>query len=111
MADASLDLDARRKARVGTPKTLKFEGETYELVPSLPIMVGEHLVKGDMLAAFGLLFGDEVAADLAPRMDVDDLTDICTELYGVTLGESPASSASSKKSGGRSRPTSKASTA
>jgi len=105
-----VDLDARRKQRTRAPKTLTVDGETYPLAPALPVMVGELLAKGEILDALTLILGAENAQLLAPGFDIDDLTDLCTEEYGISMGESPASSSSSKPSGARSRPTSKRST-
>ena len=53
---------------------------------------------------------DQTDDILAAGLDEDVMSLIMSDVYGITLGESTASAASSKSTGKRSRPTSDAST-
>lgn len=93
MADL-LNLDARRAEVLHTPKKVQLDGATYELPPELPLVFGEYLAAGQFRAGLALLFGDTAAEVVAPLLSMDDLVAICSELYGISVPESSASSSS-----------------
>lgn len=98
-----LDLDAIHKARreaegddADRPVVI-LGGREYTLPMSPPaaLMVGlGRMQKRNLGGAedmFRALFGDELDRVLAEGLEIEDLQDIFAELYGMDLGESPAS--------------------
>jgi hypothetical protein len=109
-----LDLNARRSARAAAnaePKIVVLDGREYRLVDELPVRVMEHVSEMDLTAALkAMLENPDEWSDLAKTLTLQDVNEIVT-MYGATLGESPASTASSTTTGALSGPTSNASTA
>lgn len=111
----SIDLDARiaaqREAR-GAAQPFTFRGITWTPLPSPPITVLDRLGAGDKLGVLAEVFGKGLLELDPPLMldEIEALTELMSEVYGVTAGESPASTASSPTTGKPSRPTSKRTT-
>jgi hypothetical protein len=111
----TLNLDAKRAARAaarGEPMRMVLSGETFDLVPEMPIEIGELANDNRIGEAFKLMLA-------APEEDWDrlktcrpsfnDILDV-VEFYGNQLGESVKSAESSANTGARSKPTSHDST-
>lgn len=88
-----LNLDARRAEVLHTPKKVQLAGVVYDLPPELPLAIGEYLAQGRFSDAMRLLFGDGTDAVMT-FLTLDDITAICSQLYGIELPESSASSSS-----------------
>lgn len=92
----ALDLKARRAARqekLGPAPSVEWDGATFELPAELPLVFVEKLNDGDISGALRALLGDradEFYAVVQPTLG--DLGEI-SELYGKSLGESSASTA------------------
>lgn len=120
----NIDLNAARRARAeaGIERhTLTIDDEELELPLELPVELIEAVVRaqsGDVAAfqdAMVAVFGEETYGRLrsAHRLSIEDLVfamETAMDLYGVTMGESPASPPSSPSTTAPSRPTSDAST-
>lgn len=112
----SLDLDALRAQRAearGEPKTFRANGTVWTLPDELPLEVGIHMAQGNTLAALEGALGDQWVEFRKGNFSVNDfraLADGMDAIYGVEMGESPASPSSSSSNGSRSRPTSNGST-
>jgi len=112
---ATIDLDARRAARTeadNEPHTATLGGKQYRFKPRMPLEFTDLLSAGRMGEAMQLLLVDPADWQRmrTSQPDEDDLMAIA-ELYGVDLGEAPASAPSSPSTGARSRPTSRRTTA
>lgn len=122
----TIDLNAARAARAEAggleEKTLVVGDDTYPLPSELPVALLEAVIRaqaGDIAAfqdAMVALFGAETYSELVAkhRLSVEDLVfaiEAVVDDYGVTLGESPASAASSGTTTPPSRPTSGGTTA
>lgn len=85
------DMDAARAARAeerGDNPGVKLGGVDYELVPELPIEVGELFNTGRMRAGVAQLLVDEDQLDdfMANRLSIQDLSELVEHTYGVNLG-------------------------
>lgn len=106
---------AERAARRGSPMmvVLGEPPQSFELVPEVPLAVGELAAKADIAGAMRLLLRNP---DVDwPRLSelglsMEDVNEV-VNFYGANLGESSASSSSSTNTGTPSRPISNASTA
>lgn len=130
-AAPGIDLDAARAARReanGVAPSVRFNGETYELPVEVPFETTKLMIAvsaetdavriNEMVdGVLGALLGEEgyrkfLASSPAPTLqDVIALIYGLTIEYGVTLGESRASTESSPSSGARPRRTSRRPTA
>lgn len=117
----TINLDAARAARaeaLSEPHTVILGGERFELparMPAIALEISGRALRGDVdavLELFRLLLGEQHRRflELADDLDLAELGERMGELYGVTLGESQASGASSANDGSRLRPTSPATT-
>jgi hypothetical protein len=111
---ATIDLDARRAARAehaNAPHEATLGGRVYRFKPRMPLEFTDLLSAGRMGEAMALLLvdPDDWQAMRAAVPDEDDLMAIA-ELYGVDLGEAPASAPSSRRTGPTSKRTSKRTT-
>lgn len=93
----AVDLRARRAARqekLGPPPEIAWDGTVFPLPIELPLTFTEALNDGDISGALRVLLGDRAQEffDLV-NPTLGDLTEI-SELYGRSLGESSASTAS-----------------
>lgn len=110
-----LDLNAKRAERAAKraePFTVDLNGEGFELVPELPLALGDPEKFADLQAVVRLILANpdtDFDRFLAAGPTVDDVVEIAS-FYGVTLGESLASMQSSASTGAPSKPTSNAST-
>lgn len=108
MSARHLDLDARRAARwegAGEVPQVVLGGETFDLPVEMPLVFLEALGEMDVGRAVRALVGEEhVERFLGTGPTVEDLLEL-RELYGIDMGESQASSASSTNGGKPSRPT------
>lgn len=110
-----VNLDAKRAARAearGENPIVTLGGRDFELVGEMPLALVEKLTSGDMGGAVELLLAnaDDIDDFMANRPTVKDL-EVIAEIYGAGgLGESSASTPSSKSTGKQSRPTSNGST-
>lgn len=117
---AELDLNAAHRARReqtgSAPHLLTLGKAVFELPVSPPaavLLAVGRLQKGELYAledALAALFGERLNEALAEGFQLEDLEPIFGDLYGLSLGESPASDSSSSTNGSTSRPTSSAST-
>lgn len=114
-----LDLDAARAARAeanGEPRSFILSGETFELPVELAWDFTEVFSSGEVTRILEYLLGPsqfERFRNLEPKPtdpDVTALVEALPQFYGPAAGESPASSASSKKTSRHLRPTSSGST-
>lgn len=97
----AFDLDGSKKARQEADDdrpVVVFGGTKYELpaVPSAETLVGLGRVQAGQLLGLedviGSLFGRaNVAVVLAAGFDLDDLAELFAEVYGMDVGEQPAS--------------------
>lgn len=98
---SAFDLDGAKKARQEAEDdrpVVVFGGTKYEL-PSAPpasVLVGiGHVQEGRLLGfeeLLGGLFGRDAVPDvLAAGFDLDDLAAVFAEVYGMDVGEPPAS--------------------
>ena len=119
MAEPSeaFDLDALLAERPGRPKyTFRFGGEEFSLPPKVDLRAAAFLSGGDLLGGLKSLLGVRQWERLCAVEDVFDtdalalLMDSYMAYAGVSVGESAASTASSKSTAERSRPTSNGST-
>lgn len=97
-----IDLDAVRKAREekqGDPHEVVLGGETFHVPAAAPaaFLVGlGRLQKGDMSGleeALSALFPDPAALEriLKLGLDLQDLEPLVSGVYGIDVGEAPAS--------------------
>lgn len=112
----TVDLDKARAARreaQGEAPVVRFGSRDFVLPMEMPFVVVEHLgqlaqaddtdnaaVAAAILAILGDLFGDQYEAFMQNKPSMQDLTgmfDGIMAVYGVTVGESPASASSSKR--------------
>lgn len=131
----NIDLDAAKAARLekaGKPGTVTFGGEPFTLPQELPVPFGEALgrvvvkidpktkkedlvLAPDVVGAVKALLDGQTERFLALGPSYDDIAEfvneVATKLGGRSLGESPASRSSSKRTSKSSRPRSKRSTA
>jgi hypothetical protein len=108
---AELDLDALRAARSeaeNEPHTVTLNGRAWRLVPRMPLEFVDLLAAGQLGNAMKTLLVDPADWDEFKRAvpDDQDLFAIAS-LYGVDLGESQGSPATSGNGGPPSKPTSK----
>lgn len=99
------DLNAARRVRAevdGPPKVVLFGDREYSLpaVPPASVLVGLGVVQQGQLTGLrevlaGLFGEDNVDAVLAAGFDLNDLADLFGHLYGMDVGEQPASGISS----------------
>ena len=91
-----LDLDQRRADRDEKPKTVRLDGDEWELPARLPLIVAEDLSRGNLRAViagtFGANAGDERATEkvvnrLGKVLDKDLMEVVLDELYD--LGDEP----------------------
>jgi hypothetical protein len=110
MADDIFDLDAVAAEGQDEPFRFRFGGEVYEM-PPLDLRQAAKLddTGGSAVDMFRLLLGDEqwqrmeaAEARLTQPMFLE-LLDRYTKHTGIDLGESPASSRSSRSTAGRSK--------
>lgn len=111
----NLDLDAARAARLEAtkePKSFTLDGKTYELPFELPLDVTFAWAEGSLRAGLQALLRDrfEGFVTVASDRDLQELIEWIQEQYGPDQGESPASVASLRSGGSRSRRTSSGST-
>jgi hypothetical protein len=99
--EALLDLDAERAARAaarGKPPEIKLGEKIYVLPAELPFEFMENMLYAKrephlLIEAVKLVFGDAFD-EVRPKLSVSDmdiLMDRVPLLYGMRLGESPAS--------------------
>lgn len=97
---ARIDLDAVRKAREekqGDPHELVLGGKSFSVPAAAPaaFLVGlGRLQRGDMGGleeALAALFPDDLAEILKLGLDLQDLEPLVAGVYGIELGEAPAS--------------------
>lgn len=98
---SSFDLDAARAARreaEDEATVVVFGGTKYEMPPAPPatVLVGLGRVQEGRLVGLedviGGLFGREAVPDvLAAGFDLEDLAALFSEVYGMDVGEPPAS--------------------
>lgn len=111
----AFDLDAFIRSR--EPFTFTFGGREWTWPPNGDLRADVALARGDLGGALRWLFDDEQAVafmEAGHGLDVEALRalfDAYAEHRGTRLGESSASSASSKPTAKRSRQTSKSTTA
>lgn len=95
-----IDLDRARAARAEAkkePVTLKFGGRDFTLPPEIPFDFAMYAAEGRLRESVGALIGDDAEAFFAlrPSMpDIEALVDHARTVYGVKVGESPASAGS-----------------
>jgi hypothetical protein len=94
---AAVDLKARRAARqekLGPPPQVAWDDIVFTLPLELPLTFTEKLNEGDISGALRMLLGDRAQEfyDLV-QPTLGDLAEI-SELFGRSLGESSASTAS-----------------
>lgn len=112
------DLDAVLAERnLDKPRfPFRFGGESYTLPPTVDLVMAAKISGGDLLGGLQALLGPEqwerlCAADAVFDSDaMGALMDRYMAYTGVGVGESEASTASSKSTAERSRPTSNGST-
>lgn len=116
MTDDVFDLDALAAEARGEPFRFRFGGDDYEMPPNVDIRAALAANEGRILDAFSILLGAEQwqrMLDSESTLD-SDLFDKLMQAYyahiGTSVGESRASSSSSKSTAGPSRRTSKRST-
>jgi hypothetical protein len=107
---ARVDLDARRAAAGNEPHVVVLEGVEYRIPAKLPLVTAERMIAGDFRDALRLMFGEEHVDAVASAITLDDLLAIADAAYGLTVGESAASSRPSPNGGTRSTPTSSVTT-
>ena len=110
-----VDLDAARVARweaFGVEATVVHGGKEWRMVPELPLQFAVATLREDVEGMIGLLLVDpsEAPEFLRTHFTLADLRLLLADVYGVKVGEAPASARSSRNGGKRSRQTSKAST-
>lgn len=97
---SAYDLDASRAARQEAEDErpiVVFGGTKYELpaAPPASVMVGiGRMQQGRIIGledVLGGLFGQGVPDVLAAGFDLDDLADLFNAVYGMDVGEQPAS--------------------
>jgi hypothetical protein len=109
-------LIAERRAKQGELFTFDFGDHTYHLAPRMDFRVIALMTKGEVHRALELLLGAEQWEMMLAEpeiLDDDTLKDLLAsyaEYQGSPLGESSASTGSSKSTGGPSKPTSNGST-
>lgn len=95
-----VDLDAARLARAeqnGDRPVVVLGGREFTLPPSPPaaVLVGIGRLQQGRLEgleeALGALFGEDLPAVLAAGLAMEDFGAIFESLYGIGVGESPAS--------------------
>lgn len=99
MPQRIIDLAAARAARAEAqrePVILKWdEGIEFTLPPEMPVEFALCAQEDNMRGALTALLGDDQAGEffaLRPSMDdINDLSQLAGEVYGVTPGESVAS--------------------
>jgi hypothetical protein len=101
-----IDLDAVRGEV--EPRHIKLGGREWEIPGELPLVFLELFTTGKFAAAATVLVGPDEAGEFAGLLTVP-VFNALVEVYGVNP-EPAASSASSKSSGTRARPTSKRTT-
>jgi hypothetical protein len=109
------DLDALAAEADGEPFRFVFGGETYELPAEPDFRVGVALGRGDSVEAMRLMFGEHWDRVLASKTRLTgSMAGKLLKAYmahtGNNVGESKASSSSSKSTAGRSKRTSRATT-
>jgi hypothetical protein len=110
-----LDLNAKRAARAaqfGEPMSFQVNDNNFVLVPELPLAAIEMATASNIAGAMKVLLADpdDWERFMQTEPTINDVMDI-VEFYGTSVGESSASSGSSKSGGGVSRLTSDGSTA
>jgi hypothetical protein len=94
-ATATIDLDARRAARLerSGPKIVRQGGRDWEFKPELPLTVIEAFQEGDLRAAFAQLLADpDDAADfLSVGLSMEDFRYLLEAVYGADRGKSQPS--------------------
>ena len=92
--------------------TVVHGGKEWKLVPELPLQFAVATLREDVEGMIGLLLVDpsEAPEFLKTHFTLADLRLLLADVYGVKVGEAPASARSSRNGGKRSRQTSKAST-
>lgn len=98
MPQRIIDLCAARAARLealGAPVILKWdEGVEFTLPVEMPAEFALRAQEGNMRGALEALLGDQTAEFFAlqPSMDdINDLSEMAAEVYGMSPGESMAS--------------------
>lgn len=109
MGDFSFD-DYRAEFEADAHK-VTVDGKVYAAPAKCPLIVMQFVKQDDLDGAIGALLGTEAIPALAPIVTEGSFTAMLTDLYGADVGESSASSSSSKRTGAKSRPTSGGSTA
>ena len=111
-----LNLDQRRAEAGREVVNVTVGGEVFRFAPHLPVSVGLQAARlsgasmtpaeqeKTFMAVCAAMVGDRAAA-LVEVIDFEELMYLMTEIYGVDLGESPASAPSSRNGGKRPRPT------
>ena len=96
-ADPAFDLGAARAARSEASreaKILEIDGESFELMPSVPLQAVELFAQGHLGDGMRMLFVDqEMGARFVAtfKPDIEDFTEIMKGVYGVDPGEPGAS--------------------
>jgi hypothetical protein len=103
-----VNLDARR-AQLEEHEVV-LDGREYRLPAHLPLVVAEHMMAGRFQEAIRGMFGEQLDTAQLASVTLDDVLTIAREAYGLSPGESPASSQPSPSNGMRSTPTSSGST-
>lgn len=110
------ELDALDREAKAEPFEFRFDGEIYTLPPDFDMRHAALFTEGDVLGGLEAVLGTEQWERLSasPKMlsigKVNQLLEEWCASIGVELGESAASSRSSRRAAARSKPTSNGST-